>query len=999
MTIDENVLYKNPLIIQKTILEEFEKRLGGEVTVADPNNPFCFLIEAFSQITASNAFVIENQFIRAAYPKRAKDSNDLYHHMSDNDYIGLYSLPGSIDIEMIFDKDYLVDNSVKVPNTDYRLAEIPVDTLFYIGNYIFGLYYPIQIMINEITKSVTAIYGTEKINPLHSLNSNNVIKRDFTFSGVNFISVEFPIYQFEKITSVEIIQSNFGFRKQYQYDNNIYSVRVYNYKDGAWNELDYSLSNISYDPHRATAVLKITPENKLVEINIPQVYFTKKMIGNKIKVELYNTLGEIDVTVNTVNSDQISADYNFSSENTRLTYSNVLQNIPTSQINILSEKILGGSNGYDFETLKSRVIYGSSDNNVPITNLDLINFFSDRGFYLQKYKDNLTDRVFHAYKLLTDQYQRSVLGVNTRFCIHVDEIANDNQYSSVLIHEESMTILPNTVFKYDNDTNVAIILKDVELVGVDDLLTDSIIVDKLNRDTYLKGLYHISISTKEKYPYAESYDLITCSSKNLEFKSENTRIAAQANAISSAIRYYTINNNLELSNIEKDQGGYYLYIGINKSKDLATITEDKFLAYLSIPTKAGYLVGYPGEFISIDGDIYLYKFDIKSSLILKDDTISITGIHSQSPNQEHMVSLITKASISFHGRKEEFIDAINDSYINNLLLFEREKYLSISAQTIDIVFGTNLKSKINNSLAVNWSPADYERYVDDVYLTYKEDIYKKDENGLLDYAIDGETVELTVAHSKGSRILDEWGAEQLLHSAGDIIQYPSGISLEEIFLTPGLTEYQKNIIATAYNSKVRDEGPVISKERALDYIVECFMFDIRHFVADNTFNTTTCAILNSYYDTLSDIQMNILEETDCFFKVMDIIGNNTFKLNNRDTTILSLSLLFKMKCYITTNTYEKEDLTIISNNIIAIIKSHLDKTMISFIDIVNEIKSKLSDFILNIDIGGINERADLQTLINLNTNKKPSIRKELQKLEDGTMVFKDIIDIEYIVID
>ena len=101
---------KSPLNLASMALTEIENRLGGEKIIADPTSPFCHLLEFGSSITAESIQAIDDKLPKL-YPQRATTMEDLYLHMSDYDYLCMYSSPASCSLGFTISKKYLTANS------------------------------------------------------------------------------------------------------------------------------------------------------------------------------------------------------------------------------------------------------------------------------------------------------------------------------------------------------------------------------------------------------------------------------------------------------------------------------------------------------------------------------------------------------------------------------------------------------------------------------------------------------------------------------------------------------------------------------------------------------------------------------------------------------------------------------------------------------------------------------------------------------------------------
>ena len=89
---------KNPHLLQSYILEKFSESTGGKQVIVDGNNPTSFLIEGFSSMASKLVQKIDDTVLPAIYPSRAQSISDLYKHLSDYDYLGLFASPASCTI-------------------------------------------------------------------------------------------------------------------------------------------------------------------------------------------------------------------------------------------------------------------------------------------------------------------------------------------------------------------------------------------------------------------------------------------------------------------------------------------------------------------------------------------------------------------------------------------------------------------------------------------------------------------------------------------------------------------------------------------------------------------------------------------------------------------------------------------------------------------------------------------------------------------------------------
>ena len=331
------------------------------------------------------------------YPVRAVTAAELYPHMSDFDYLNLTASPASVSFNLILDKDWLVANSA-IFDTNYNKVIIPNSTVITLGGRKFGLYYPIDILINRTTGSILATWDLSVENPLFQQSSNfltDVV--EYTVGGLNLLALTFTAYQFSKTTFTEISTTSMGFNKSYSYTDQFYAARVFSMVNNVWTELAYTLSQTIYDPTTPTAILTIMSDTNTLQIQIPQVYFTTGVVGQQVKVELYTTQGALSVTIAQTDAQSVTANFDTASS----PFATILAQPPTMVLVPYNQtQISSGSNGMSFTQLRQSVINSDLYSQVPITPLELTAAANKLGFSLTKYLDNITDRIYFASSTL-----------------------------------------------------------------------------------------------------------------------------------------------------------------------------------------------------------------------------------------------------------------------------------------------------------------------------------------------------------------------------------------------------------------------------------------------------------------------------------------------------------------------------------------------------------------------------------------------------------------------
>lgn len=945
----------NPLLIQTAILDEYVNRLEDkDIEVVDPNSTFAFMLESFSQIVAE-ATNVQDSKLNGLYPIRAANTQDLFNHISDYEYVGFFSYPASLKISIMLHRDYLVNNAVQLPDSNYKLVVIPADTIFTIGRYKFGLYYPIHIRINTLIDSVSVAYDVTEENPLMSLASNTLEVRADNYQGIDLVSFDFEVYQFDKTVYTESINPKIGFIKKYTYDDRFYAIRVFDISSGEKVELSYTLSDAVYDTSKPTVILKVLPDENALIVNLPQVYLTKGLVGNQLQIEIFSTLGEMDVSIANIDLKDITANFAMTSPNTDLTYTNILRRIPTIIIQPVDVRITGGSNNYTFDEIKDYTIYHNNALSVPVTRLDLKRFFERNGFIYMAKLDSLTDRRYYAYKKLYNEDEE--LGVaNGNITINYkEEIEND---SVLYQNNETIVILPTAIYKFNENVSKFEVLTNEGALLIKEASGNNL-AKILNNNDYFGNPHHIVINTSDRYPLCTFYDLFTNVASNITFLEENIYLSAQLSIVSVVIRH-----------LGNGAGGYIIRVGVQRSEDLINVDDSFFNCFLTATSKEGYRIGLRGVYIATYDNIDVFDFTLETNYKLKDDRITFTNMKTADEDftDEYEIPLSGTMHIATFVKKSMFSDIAQDSTIINYLTDNDNSWLSVSLQKFDYDLGSSLDDVVDPNLLTTWTTVEYETYEADEPMLYDHDVYETNPDGTLKCTIDGTDLVLNKLHSIGEPVYYE-GELVIQHRIGDVILDAGG-------------------------------NPIKKASRIKDFTINLNAYEYSHVVSITDFYKTLSASLSAYYNTIRDMSKSILENTDVFFAPLVTTNSGYYRINNTTTIKSSLELSFEFNCYVPQSTIDDEIiLNSVSDKIIELVISHLSDDIISLTAIATDIKSVLNVYINSIDCISLNGISDIQTLMNINVDKSPKIGRKLILGPDNRLTYEPLITINFKALD
>ena len=779
----------NPALVEKRILDAYEEHVtGGEGVIVDANNTFMFLVEMFSQLTSDATDAVLNK-LNALYPQRALTPEDLYMHMSDYDYVGLFASPASLIMEMVLGKQELIDNAVPVfennVELNYRKIVIPDNTVFSIGNYNFGLYYPIEIRINNITKAFSVVYDTSSDeealngkNPLTQLTVNTVEYAFQSYKDIDIVALRFPVYQYNKTTYLQDVASTNGFKQSYTFNDKFYAIRIYRSVNGNWVEVKQTLSDTVYDPMTVTAKLVVDTENNTVQVSLPQIYFTSGLVSSQLKIEIYTTSGELDEDITNISQQQISC--TFQEDKTGLTlsaYSRPLNRAQTIQVYPIATKIAGGSNGYDFETLRSNVINNTFYSNVIARFASLQAKMKAEGFEVMKHEDSIMNRIFYCSKPITDLKGEIIASGSIPIHISSDitksvfdgsSIPQNYRWTRYRVADQSFMILPTALLKFDPTTGVSELVPNAEYPGELESINDR--AAAYNKYQYTYQPFHLRVSMSDRYPVAYSYNLMNPSVDRIFFRGNNAALGESINGFTGAIEHknggtggytvrfaVTISENLQtlINNADINEDGTYAsdiwlkdiivylkYSAPNEASEgcFAILTpttlmteEGKYLFELNLTTdyfiNENHYIEFGAVNQSLDGSGSKYgKLTRNNRVPINSDQWTLTFLLSRTTITKMATALgdvVTDDDVATF-----FANAttagIGDAAIQDLKTVEpNEEYIPVAEQQVTLNFGTYM-SQIHNAVEVFTGNKVFETYSDNVYAVNSKDTYLRD---------------------------------------------------------------------------------------------------------------------------------------------------------------------------------------------------------------------------------------------------------------------------------
>lgn len=734
-------MYANPMLLQDKVLSLFEEHVFDKRQVLDGNNVFTFGLEMEATMIASIVNEMTGAF-ESLYPERAKTMNDLYRHMSDYDFVGVFATPASTTVGLMLDRDWVVENAVSLNDgSGSCMIRIPSYSKFNLGEYQFGIYYPINIEVRkkytdtgylDLDNTLIHCQWDDSIkNPLHTLTTNIIEHRITRTRTTTYLCLEIPIFQFVNNVIKSDLVSSTGFLQRYDYPDEFYAARVFHWLNNSWHELPVTLSDVVYNQDVATAKVKVLTDLAQIEVSIPQVYFSSGMIGNKLMVMLYTTKGGMTVDLRGYSQDQYSASFLVNDDVLDPTYSEMLKRIPTVVLTPISTSISGGTHQSVITAIKNRIVNSAGSDDVLVTNAQIAEYLRELGFDCTKYIDNITDRIWMAKREITDSLGNTVASALYKTLLTADVFSNVDKYDSVVGLKDGINymLMPNSIFKWDRDSDSMILLNANDKKALLNMPTDNRL-SELNNNTYMVTPYHVRISTSDKLPMATAYNLFSPKIDRVTFIKDNSFTSTQ-------VSIYGMN----IQHLDNGTGGYKINIILYKTNDLYNVVPAtaspkltrNITAILRVKNQTGVYCFIEGRYAGkndSDQDILSFTigtdYDIDESGYIGSESLSLVSQAAALENNYNKIPLSGSWDVLFFINKKHIPDteAYNVTVPGIPKKITDQDMVFVAQQSAEITFGKTIAA-LRNNIFVTAKGHTYQTYNTTIFAKYGSNVYRR----------------------------------------------------------------------------------------------------------------------------------------------------------------------------------------------------------------------------------------------------------------------------------
>lgn len=939
----------DPNKLQQVMLDNLEKSTNGEYVITEPTNPFVMLME-LAVTSGANAITEPLSVIRQLYPDISETYSDLYHHVSDNDLDGLFSMPAEVPMVLYINVKDLYSYGSKNSYDTYTETILPIGTEITVNSVVFTILNNIHIKLYK----EGGVFVEQQANPDLDISIKNlgVLPSgivNFT-NGEPWIVFETIVKQVKKHTINKPITPSEGFDIITNISNK-YTYSNIEYKNNATNnqyvKLTKSHSKAYIDRTTPTCYIEVAGEN--INFKIPDVYLIDGVVSGNVKIDIYETLGKIYLPINKFGMEEFKVDV------TPIGTSEAEASIANIHILANSRTVLdGGIDSITVDELRNSIITNSTGSvDVPVTDANIKQKGLLEGFDITKALDVLTDRVYVASKNLPDLnvdniYSRPDVYFNT---VGI-KIGNIPQTSKVLTTDDYLIIRSGCMFKETN--GVMSIVDDLESEHLHTLPVNSLIAATKNTKYFYTPYFYVIDTTDVTEIRSTIYKLDNPFLENVIIKSKNPSVLPKVN--------------IDKFTVKLDDVGYSLYFSLISNDEFKATNLDLIKGQLGIK------IYNSDESIYIKSDYdkvnNLLIFKIESDLIVdSNDTLVITnGVSSISSKN---IPLITDVDVIIYSLDTTVVDENN--FLRNELMFNNGDDLTIfGKEQITLNLGSKVKN-MWNMLYNTFTEMKYQKYQHDTPLRYEEDVYDIDpDTGSIfrcEYDSNGDiTPVYNILHNKDDLIHDDNGDIVFKHRAGDII--------------------------------VENDIPLIDNVSGVIRNIDIMMIDYEYKLATtdaykNYLDIVTDTIDSWVNNTIAGINDKLLENTVLMYKSYKKAGMVRITSNN---TTYSINYNVKpiVKLYVKNDKYSANELIVLSNTVGNVLHDTINKKDINLITAKESIINKIGSNIVAVKITNIDTVNDSEIFSMYDDTKRLVINKLVSVDEANNIVVRYDIDIKII---
>ena len=962
-------LRANPGRIQQHLLRLLEKMNNDEIIILDATNPAVFCLESAVVMSCANMTDSESK-LRRLYSDMANTPEELYLHMADVDYLGIYSNPSRVNITLMFDLDEIMQKAVpETTSTGTRKITIPRYTRVSVADTDLSMLYPIDIRVMP-HGGFNITFDTSEITPIGRVETNLLDWYVETIDDNRYLSIVAPFHQLNIQRYPASLNAVSGFTREYTFTDMYYYTRAYiQDKQGTWTEIRTTMTDLVYNKSTPTLVLKVL--NNSLKVTVPQIYLNNGLITDTVRIDIYTTKGPLNINLQNYLPKSFIHDWSPLDNNLNDRFTVPLQTISTVGI-YSNDTISGGDRGMSFSELKNSVTSRSTvTEGLPINEKQLNRSVKELGYKIDKNIDNITDRQFLASRALPVPDSGFIV---TNMGLNVATLQTTflelKELETVTSSTYRLTVKPQTLYQLD-----AGVLKLIDSANTNSLATlartnPTKVAERLNKETLLYSPYYYIFDVKSTEILPRIYDMDSPEIRSRYFFQDNPSIGIKLSVASYSIVNaptkdgYIMEVRLALGEVAKVLGPDHINV------QLSYVGRDEPTRYFIDSTLVSTIDPQTGK--PYDDD-YIYRFKIETRYDI-DVNDGFIPIPYRSPiNLTHEFDIVT--SVRDYNPDMTAVPSDVDTIMEPSLFHnydENSTYLGVSQSKVTVQFGHRLEKLWTKTRTVV-DAKQLQQYEEDVVDRYTENVYEVDASGVMKIEYDAETniVTSNKLHSIGDIVYDQSGEELYKHRKGD----------------PVLDERGEPIYSQGGDGLIRH--------------IDLFLIDAMYYFA-NTNNVieyrNSCTNLITQWITkdMPLIAAQLLDRSEVFYYPPVSIGRIAVTADDDKIVQVESNQSIRIKAYLTQLNYRNTSLReSLNKTITETVQAVLMRKTVSVDAILQQLRAVVGTNVISFECKGfLNDKYRTVTLNN--DTMSLALGKRAIVLPNLTIDILDDIDIEFL---
>lgn len=960
----------SPATLQRDALKTIKQVLNNEFGLISAENPVALCLEMSAMQSAG---MIGKSWLlnRKQYPVSAQTHEDLYCHLSDLDWVGVFGLPSKAKFIISLNYDEVLQILKPLPDESGNLLRIPRGMQITVGGVDFMLDYPVDILQLK-HGGFRLTYDTTEKSPIQTLTTN-IIHHEVSspMAGMKRLTFEIEMIQVKEIEVLEHVTANQNTNITKSFNDFYFYSRVFHGDGKNWKEMRTTHSPDIYDVTKPTAVLKLTEgiEDFTLGVTIPKVYnqettdpttlqVTSNM-GSRIRTLIYTTLGAIDMNLDAYTIDQFKHEFYPAGANNRSheplgEYSSALNGLKTVVV-FSKDYVNSGRDPLSFEELRERVINNTvGPNDIPVSHQAIADKAQDDSFKIIKAVDYVTNRAYWAIRPLpkpstSDLITPAGASIETLVTTLSDLIGS----GTVKNNGERLTITPDSI--YDMRNGKMRILNKGEIQRILAMTPENRAKEVNSRELFYSPFHYV---------VDNEYDTIKLRPYYFDSPKANGKYYNDSNnkvGISLTFDHYSI---------RREEHGYTVRVEMKSNDVYKKFDDDKYwMQVLVHPYEDEGYVYCNARFIGRNEQLEpIFEFDIQTNFDVDDNNCLIVNNFSLYGSSELDIPIELNNQFEFifglYGDVPDWSRIELDNKIAKRLLQDDAKVLL--SESVDFTLGYHLKWL--------WSRArtyaddiTFARYEKDIPLLYEKDVYAEDAvTGSIINVVNGE-IRYNIKHPKGSQVMDAKGQPVFRHRAGEVM-------VDE------------------------NNRPIIKEPRRVLRRLEMMFIDgVYWFANDEIAQEYRNELVDLFIDwlvhDLEPLNEKTLEQTGIYFYPSATMGQIKVIYNEGIETYIEAAQSLQVNLTVSRQVYNNQDvLEKIKESSIRVLNEEIGKETVSVSSMVSKLVKEHGDDVIGLTVNNLGGNRNVITFSVLDSGKRATIRKKLNVSSDETLgVVEDVV--------